>query len=388
MKLTRAASLGWLAVLAGGCSGPVENEVEGVAASSSAIVNGEPSPEEEDAVVEVTIPEASACTGTLIAPNLVVTASHCVSEYDIYGPFTCSDKGVLIPQREGAGRLGAPLPANLVEIRMGREPRGRDPDAHGIRTFNSRTVNICRGDIAVVVLDTDLSPAPRQVRLGTRTRRGELAVAVGYGQDELDFTRIRNRRGGLRVLGVGEFGEYESDGLAAPQTLLLGEGPCHGDSGGPAFSETTGALIGVYSLGSGSGCIGASVRNVFTQVAAYENLIREAAEFAGVEVVTEPPPASAGSGGSSATAGSGPSVGGGGATGGSADGRAGGDPGGDSGSDSGSAASAGTRTGTGSGSRRDPSCTCRVDGLTADGSSAWAGLLALVASVFVRRRRR
>lgn len=385
--------------LAAACSAPVGTEDGAVLSSSSAIVNGTPSPEEEDFVVHIFAVKGGSCTGTLIAPNVVLTALHCVSEYDPLAAFTCDEDGVLHPVQTGGGEIGALFEPERVEVRVGPDPTMSQP-VRAVRIFGSGSRSVCRSDIAVVVLDTELSPEPQRVRLGTRTRQGEMHTVIGYGQDETGALRVRNRRSGVAVLSVGAFGQYERQGKAAPLTFVVGESGCHGDSGGPAFSEETGAVTGVYSLVTSAGCTAAGVRNVLTQVAAFERLLREAMEYAGAELLVEQgtsepmggaggegaggngepgvggkPAGSAGdgSGGGATPAGSG-------GTGANSNGEAGGDPS--------SAASGGTRVGEGSGSREDPSCTCRMDGLTARGSSGWVALIAALAGSIARRRRR
>jgi hypothetical protein len=86
------------------------------------------------------------------------------------------------------------------------------------------------------------------------------------------------------VLEVGP-----AEGLG-PAEFRLGESGCAGDSGGPAFAEDTGAVLGVLSRGSNGtnapagtaeGCLDAE--NVFTSAATYKELILSAYAKAGQE---------------------------------------------------------------------------------------------------------
>jgi hypothetical protein len=113
---------------------------------------------------------------------------------------------------------------------------------------------------------------------------------VGYGDVENTITeRGRQERKHISVRGVGgPDASTPGDSGVAPRTVLVGEGPCHGDSGGPLFSEETGAEIGVYSILQTSTCTGLDVRNTYTQIAPFEPLIRMALESESVDPILEP----------------------------------------------------------------------------------------------------
>lgn len=397
----RGSSVALLASFLAACSAPQGSGDSSIGQSSSSIVKGTASGEEDDGIVEVFVAGVGLCTGTLIAPNVVLTALHCVSAFNPDAPFSCKEDGTIVPQLPGAGEIGNVIDAARIEIRLGiNNQTAPPPDAHGERIFSSISHNICTNDIAAIVLDTMLSPAPRPIRLMTPTARGELVTAVGYGdtatspEDTTATRRVRNRISGLRVLAVGEFGSYPKQGTAAPRTLVVGEGPCHGDSGGPALSEKTGAVTGVYSLGAASGCVGPSARNVFTQTAAFESLIRQATDYAGTEVLPEEVDQPSGGTGGDTGAGGAQQTGGS-AMGGSA--SAGFASGGSHATGGSSSAEGGTdavNPGTGgiqsegSGSRKDPSCTCRFESLGSSRSAAWVGVISILATALLRRRRR
>ena len=340
------------------------------AVERAAIVNGEPSDETDDHVVNVVAQISDTftlnCTGTLIAPDVVLTALHCVTyREDPNATFGCNTDGSIDPTVPGAGSLGAPVPGENVKIFFGAVP-GSEPDAIGVQVFGSGSTQICRGDIAAVVIDTELIPDGNPIRFGQRVQIGETMKIVGYGQTEQPTSQGRYRRGGLRILDVGITECGPGSSTTPPETFVLGQGACHGDSGGPAFSEETGAVVGVYSLSVGRTCTSVGVRNTFTVVPSFERTIREALEFAGREPVIEELPA----GGSS------------GMTGCAASGGTGGSSGSSSGGDSGTG-----NVGEGSGSRRDPGCACEAPGghrLTAYG---WFGV-ALAAFAAARRRTR
>jgi MYXO-CTERM domain-containing protein len=224
-------------------------------------------------------------------------------------------------------------------------------------------------------------------------------------------------------MDVGFDGKGEDSSIAAPYTIVVGEGPCQGDSGGPLLSAATGAAIGVYSILLSSTCKGPTVRNAYTQVASFESTIRDALEFAGQEPTLEPV-ITAGAGGMAGTGGTGgvPGTGGtggdaaapnqggeagglgegGAATGGTEASVGGGEMGGTGGSSAtggtggkggtgASPATGGTGAtlsqGEGSGSRRDPACTCRT-GASDRSPSSLVALLVGALGVALRRHRR
>jgi MYXO-CTERM domain-containing protein len=333
-----------------GCGADPSDVGAGFAVRTEAIVKGEPSDAGDDAVafVKAYPPDLDAthCTGTFVAGNLIVTALHCVSHHLVEALFSCNPDGTLEPQEPGGGILGAVVAPEMIEIRLGPTP-GNDPDAIGARVFTTGSTQICRNDLAVILLDRDLDVEPRALRWDAPVEVGDTVTAIGYGATGLSGPISRFRREGLRVLASGPDSNDEPSRTAAPRTFMVGEGPCHGDSGGPAFAESSGALIGVYSLLTTGSCTALGVRNVFTKVAPFRDLLSDAFEAAGaeplLEVLPEPPPPS--------------------------EPRSNVDPLG------------------GSGSRDEPSCACRL-GPPRPASAEWLAGLAFFASVVVRRRRR
>jgi MYXO-CTERM domain-containing protein len=348
---TRSALVLAASVLASACSGDPES---GFGVERGAIVYGEPSDDADDAVVEIIsrISDTSSlqCSGTLIAPNVVLTALHCVTyRDDAAATFTCRADGTLVPNAPRAGLLGAPVPGENVHIFVGAT-HDLEPDAIGVKVFGSGATQICRGDMAAVVLDRDIGQNFPPLRFGRSVTRGEPLTVIGYGQTEPGVSGGRRRRD-VTVVDIGDVGCLEGNGPTPPDTFVVTQGPCHGDSGGPALSEETGALAGVYSLTLGSSCTSIGARNTFSLVASFEDTIREALEFAAQEPVLEPNTGGgAGTSSCSGTGGSGP-------------------------------------RGEGSGSRDDATCACRTAGARTQGAFAWAAL-GLLGFAVARRRAR
>jgi len=260
---------------------------------SQPIVNGEPSEDAADnsAVFIHTLPD-HVCSGTLIAPNLVATALHCITD-SYAGQFTCNPDGTLSEdsQNAGEGRMGDMLDPAGISVRVGPDSRGNEPAAWGVESFGTGSAQICRNDIAFVLLDRDVDAPITPVRLDYGVRTGDRVRVLGYGAREDGRDGQRYVRTGVRVVDVGPASDNATSVSAAPKTFVVTEGACQGDSGGPAISEETGALVGVYSLSAGSTCIATGVRNVYTALASFEGLAREAFAESGHEPILDAPPA-------------------------------------------------------------------------------------------------
>lgn len=255
------------------------------------VVNGQSSDDaSEDGVVYILSSppgfSPSFCSGTLIAPNLVATALHCVT-YTELGFFSCAADGTVEPVNPGDGNVGALAPPDRVEIFVGAQLPA-EPSAVAARLLGTGSTQICRNDLAFIVLDRNLDAPVAPVRLSGEVRRNESVRVAGYGETEVSgATTSRHTRAGVRIVDVGPTTDGEPTGTAAPRTFVVNEGPCHGDSGGPAFSEETGALLGVYSLAAGPSCTGVGIRNVYTSLLPFSQLALQAFEAAGAEPLLE-----------------------------------------------------------------------------------------------------
>jgi MYXO-CTERM domain-containing protein len=182
----------------------------------------------------------ATCTGSLIAPNLVVTAQHCV--VDAVSPGACTD-----------ATFGSPVKATRFFVTTEPTLTFDPDDYHAVSEIRIPPGGdaFCGRDIALLVL-TDVvattEAAPIDPRLDPALAVAELYGAVGFGatDDQGTGTGERRRRDGLAVDCVG-------DGCAST-FIGTGEwrgetGICGGDSGGPAL-DAAGAVVGVASRGS------------------------------------------------------------------------------------------------------------------------------------------
>jgi MYXO-CTERM domain-containing protein len=271
-----------LIVGCGGCADVAEHP----ASSREPVISGKISEPADDAVVLLRTDRgggASVCSGSLLAPNLLLTARHCiVAEYPADN-IHCNPDGTL--DMPSGGQLGEPAPASDVNVFTGGSVPadgvfpGGEPAAVGAQILTTTWPAVCRDDIALVVLDRALEQPLATLDLRIQVAPSQQVSVLGYGATETSEADAkyspRHRRDGVRVKYVGTL----------PDTFVLPRAVCKGDSGGPALDAATGAVLGVFSLGfpgdDVAACTSETALNYFVQVNHYEALLREAFEAAG-----------------------------------------------------------------------------------------------------------
>jgi MYXO-CTERM domain-containing protein len=305
------ASCGSLATLlaVAGCSSgtPSEGGDQSIARASSPIIAGTTSTADQDAVVLIVLHDPGGqikgtCSGTLVAPNLVLTARHCVSDTDEGA--LCTKAGV--PLQEGAAR--ADLNPSDLSIYTGVDAvQSADKPslaaARGKQFVHENVSTICNADLSFIVLDTAVQGRVAALRLTGGTREGEMLTAVGWGITESNnLPGSRQQRGNVAVQAVGPLTlDAQSQIGLGNSEFLVGESICSGDSGGPTLSAK-GAVVGVVSRGGGGGpatpdpnnpsasCIGSGVFNFYTHLGEKAALVAQAFAAAGAQPRTEGDP--------------------------------------------------------------------------------------------------
>lgn len=269
-------------------SGPNDDIArEATASTHQRIIRGRASDDSQDAVVLLLRTEngqlASSCTGTLLAPNLVLTARHCVSDTD-HGAL-CDEQGNAV---SGAGVIADYAPSDIFVV-TGPSVSWTQPEAsgRGARIFHDGSKVLCNHDLALLSLTKPIAGAKiAPVRLDAPPAIDERFTAIGWGLTEGGQSPSqRMTRPGISVIALGPSADFG----AGRSEFVVGEGICSGDSGGPALSSK-GAVVGVVSRG-GNGtssdtnpagsCVGTATRNTYTSLGGFKSLILKAYDAAG-----------------------------------------------------------------------------------------------------------
>jgi secreted trypsin-like serine protease len=258
----------------------------GAAAPAQAVVGGnDASPGEYPYVAHITIDRSASCTGSLVTPNHVVTASHCASLVPggvVNVPI--GQPGQLIEVSIGAHKT----PTSYIDAGYNGESDGEERVGKSVAVNpNYLGLNSVKGDVSVITLDRPSTKTP--IKIANASERslwsaGTLATIAGFGltkdggeaPDVLQEAQVPIVADSVAaeaypylVDGVDPlFGGFENQTqVAAGFVGTGGVDTCQGDSGGPLVVPSSNGPRLVGDTSYGVGCADPDYPGVYGRIA-------------------------------------------------------------------------------------------------------------------------
>jgi hypothetical protein len=197
------------------------------------------------------------CTGTLVAPSVVLTAAHCIEDQ--------TRVRVLTGQLD---RSVTPPPADDFVATRVRESRD----------FEKGSKTTKPNDLAFIDLGRNATRPVAGIQ-AKRPKAGSTGFSRGYGTtDETADGKVPEgaaspllREATVGIVACGK-SDYADVFCSKFTSSTPDAGPCRGDSGGPLLTASQGKLVGVYS-GTAKGCRGVST---YIDLAMHDEFVGEA----------------------------------------------------------------------------------------------------------------
>jgi secreted trypsin-like serine protease len=185
------------------------------------------------------------CSGTLIAPSVVLTAAHCLGVLQEHGK-TASEMWVNFDP------VYDPNTSPIYHGTLVVDPAFSYSGQYGFSDPH---------DIAVVHLDEAMVIPPARLPtagfLNSQDLKGQTFTAVGYGRTRVDETRGPNNIEpnffpDVRNVATMQFRSLQGQWVTYSKNPATGDGgPCTGDSGGPHFFGDSDLVVSSTTIGDG-----------------------------------------------------------------------------------------------------------------------------------------
>ena len=205
------------------------------------------------------------CSGALVAPNLVLTARHCVSRAVTATP-SCDARG----RSHNGDHLAEDVDPAAIAIYTGyarasrRRRAGRARRAHApSRPARSSAMPTSRSSCSIVRSRT--RPSSR-CACTARSRPATSSCRSASAAAPQNVVGLKVARAKSTILATGPSANAATGAVLGPREFEVDRATCRGDSGGPAIDVMTGEIVGIVSRG---GSCSATGNHVYTRVDAY-----------------------------------------------------------------------------------------------------------------------